>query len=159
MTTTDTINKYYKQSVVGITAETLKNCDQWYNCIIVKPDYLQAVYTYVILYQQVYNGGFHQYFANGYGLFGELTIYYLKQMGATKCAAIVQEAMDAINAESYSPEELRQRIFNNQIPTIRDFDDAVWNILDNLDKRYYNLENDGEDIEALMVGYLVSMVE
>lgn len=74
MTPIDTINKYYKQSVVGITAEILNDCDRWYNCLKEKPDYLQAVYTYVILYQQVYNGGFHQYFANGYGLFGELTI-------------------------------------------------------------------------------------
>ena len=159
MTPIDTINKYYKQSVVGITAEILNDCDRWYTCIKEKPDHLQAVYTYVILYQQVYNGGFHQYFANGYGLFGELTIHYMKQMGAAKCAAIVQEAMDAINAEGYSPEELRQRIFNNEITSINDFDDTVWKTLEALDKRYYNLENDGEDIEALMVGYLVSMVE
>lgn len=76
-------------------------------------------------------------------------------MGATKCAAIVQEAMDAINAESYSPEELRQQIFNNEITSINDFDDTVWKTLEALDKRYYNLENDGEDIEALVAGYLV----
>ncbi len=156
MTPIDTINKYYKQAVVGITAETLTDCDRWYNCINEKPEHLQAVYTYVVLYLQVYNGGFHQYFANGYGLFGDLTIYYLKQLGAAKCAAIVQEAMDAINTEGYSQEELRHRIFSNQIPEIRDFDDMLWNTLDALDKRYFNLENDGEDIEDLMAGYLVS---
>lgn len=75
-------------------------------------------------------------------------------MGDTKCAAIVQEAMDAINTEGYSQEELRHRIFSNQIPAIIDFDDMLWNTLDALDKRYFNLENDGEDIEALLAGYL-----
>ena len=62
--------------------------------------------------------------------------------------------MDAINTEGYSQEELRHRIFSNQIPAIIDFDDMLWNTLDALDKRYFNLENDGEDIEALLAGYL-----
>ena len=155
MSPIDTINKYYKQSVVGIRAETLTDCDRWYNCIQEKPEHLQAVYTYVILYRQVYNGGFHQYFANGYGLFVELTIHYLKQMGAAKCSAIVQEAMEAINTDGYSPEELQERIFSNIMPAIRDFDETLCYKLEVLDNRYYNLEKDGEDIEALMAGYLV----
>ena len=155
MTPIDTINNYYKEAVVEVTAETLKDCNRWYNCIKAKPDYLQAVYTYVILYQQVYNGGFHQYFANGYGLFGEMTVHHLKQIGAAKCAAIVQEALNEINTEGYPPEELRKRIFNSEISAINDFDDKLWDKLEALDKRYYDLEKEGEDIEALMAGYLV----
>ena len=71
----ETIEETYAQSVVGMKDEEFSyDGDQWYVYVYALPARLQITYLIVVLHNQVFNGGFHQYFVNGYGQFSKITI-------------------------------------------------------------------------------------
>ena len=75
------IEKIYSQAVSGIEDKWLSSIgSDWYDHIRSLPGNLQVTYMTVILHNQVINGGFHQYFLNGYGQFAEPTIECLENI-------------------------------------------------------------------------------
>ncbi len=147
------INSYFKEAVDGLNEGILHDKDLWYSYVINLPIRLQIVYVIVVFHQQVFNGGLHQYFFNSYGQFAYLTIKHLKSIKAFKTASILEKAVNHVNIEKFSIEEFRQKIFNREIDSVVDFDEKLCNSLDELDNKYDNLD---EDLEQLLVDYLVN---
>jgi GGDEF domain-containing protein len=73
----------------------------------------------------VNNGGFHQYYFNGYGNFARLAPRMLRQIGASQTAQIVAEANALFGPEGPAPDrDERQR-------ALESLDDDSWEYLDN----------------------------
>lgn len=147
------IDEYYKEAVKGLTQKVLEDRDLWYSHVLNLPDELQITYTIAILHQQVFNGGFHQYFFNGYGQFAYITLGNLKTIQAFKTANILNRALLNVNKEKYDIDEFRDKIFNRTLEAISDFDENLGDTLNDLDNEYYLLD---EDLEQLIVDYLIT---
>lgn len=143
-------SEYYKKAVVGIDESLLQDMNQWYDYVINLPEKLQVAYTVILFHQQVYNGGFHQYFFNSYGQFGYLTLENLRLIKANKAADLLSKALDQVNDKGYSNYEFRDNIFNRRLETIANFDERLSDSLSRLDDEYYSLD---EDLEQLLVKY------
>lgn len=146
-------DKYYKEAVAGLNETILKDKDLWYSYIINLPLHLQIIYTIVVFHQQVFNGGFHQYFFNSYGQFAYLTVEHLKLIKAFKTLSILERAISQVNIEELSINEFRAKIFSRELNRIADFDEELCDFLELLDNEYDNLD---EDLEQLLVDYLES---
>jgi hypothetical protein len=148
---TDQLLDYYQEAVKGIDENLLKNEQDWCNYVLSLPRHLQVVYTILIFHQQVYNGGLHQYFYNGYGLFVFETIRNLKSVGANQTEEILRSALEAVNVEKLSEGEFRKKSFNREHDRINSFDKPLGKFLDDLDKKYYSQK---EDVHQLLVNFL-----
>jgi hypothetical protein len=146
-------DKYYKEAVTGLNETILNDKDLWYSYVINLALHLQIVYTIVVFHQQVFNGGFHQYFFNSYGQFSYLTVEHLKLIKAFKTSSILERAISEVNIENFSIDEFRAKIFNREIDRIADFDERLSEFLELLDNEYDDLN---EDLEQLLVDYLES---
>ncbi|WP_353150766.1 DUF4375 domain-containing protein [Chryseobacterium sp.] len=146
------IDKIYSEAIERLDDETLKDGEAWYNYILNSPKVQQVVYTIVLFNWQIENGGFHQYFFNSYGQFAYLTIKNLKLIGALQRADLLDTATHLVNEEYLIEETFRHLIFNRELSKIVDFDDVLFNKLNELDDMYYSLEN--EDIFVLLGEYL-----
>lgn len=143
----------YEEAVIGITDEMLvSRDDNWYEYILSLPRPLQAAYMIGVMNMQVINGGFHQYFVNGYGQFAQETINYLELIGATSSAQLLRSALELVN-EQCLPEPLFRRELRNFRLNKLFKEDTLNKPLDVLDSEYYNLETI-EDLEALLGSYL-----
>lgn len=151
MTNGEIINHYYKNAVKGLNEIILEDKDLWYSHIMNLPQNLQATYTIVVFHEQVFNGGLHQYFFNSYGQFAYLTVEHLKSIKAFKSAAILDSAITLVNIEKMGLDEFRTKIFERELSRIVDFDDDLCDALAELDDKYYDLD---EDLEQLLAGYL-----
>ena len=145
------IDEYYKVTVKGLTETVLEDKDLLYRYVLNLPDKLQITYTIAILHQQVFNGGFHQYFFNGYGQFAYITLGNLETIKAFKTANILNRALLNVNKEKYDIDEFRDKIFNRTLKAISDFDENLGDTLNDLDNEYYLLN---EDLGQLLVDYL-----
>lgn len=153
MKNTELIEKIYTEAVKGIREDWLNESDErWYDHIIGLPIQLQICYLVVVLHNQVLNGGFHQYFVNGYGQFAKETINALKTIGASKKAELLDEALKFVNSDNYLDEVFRKKLLKKQIPQLFSKDD-LFEHLDGLDDIYYADQN--EDLEQLLGSYLV----
>ncbi|UCA61439.1 DMP19 family protein [Chryseobacterium rhizoplanae] len=146
------IDKTYSEAVKGLDEEILKNCDAWYNYVLNLPKAQQVVYTVALLNWQVENGGFHQYFFNSYGQFAYLTIKNLKLIGAPQRAELLDVATHLVNEEYLIEDTFRHLIFNRELSKITDFDEILFNKLNDLDDKYYNMED--ENILDFLEDYL-----
>jgi hypothetical protein len=144
------VNQYYKEAVRGLNSVILADGDIWYSHIYHLPGHPQAAYTIDILHQQVFNGGLHQYFINGYGQFAYLTVDNLKLIKAFSLADILERALDKVNEEQYSIDEFRRKILSKRLSHLLDHNDELESFLDELDNEYYE---SGENLAAL---YLAS---
>lgn len=142
---------YYKKAVKDLNETILEDKDLWYSHIINLPEPLEITYTVVVFHQQVFNGGFHQYFFNAYGQFAYLTVDNLRLIKAFKAADILERAITHVNIEKFSLDEFRAKIFERELSRIADFDEDLSDILEKLDDEYYDLD---EDLEQLLVDYL-----
>lgn len=145
------IDKKYTEAVAGINDLMLQDMEKWYQYIAGLPTDLQVVYTVMVYYQQIHNGGLHQYYFNPYGMFVFLTIENLKKINAMKSLEILSSSLEKVNQEGLSEEEFRERVFNRQIDAITEFDDELGDILDELDSEFYESE---EDVIGLLEEYL-----
>jgi hypothetical protein len=102
----------------------------------------QVVYTVTLLNWQVENGGFHQYFFNSYGQFAYLTIKNLKLIRASQRADLLDAATHLVNGEYLIEDTFRHLIFNRELSKIVDFDQILFNKLNDLDDKYYNMEDE-----------------
>lgn len=69
---------------------------------------------------------------------------------ANKSAAILENALAAVNAEKYDVKEFTEKVFNRNIVRITLFDDELGDTLNELDMQYYALD---EDLEYLLADY------
>ncbi|OQP64629.1 DMP19 family protein [Niastella populi] len=152
MTNNEIIEKKYAEAVVGIKTEWFNEVNSnWYNYIMELPVDLQTTYLVVVLHNQIFNGGFHQYFINGYGQFASETIDALKRIGASKRAKNLNDAFEIVNTENDIDFVFREKLMSKEINKLFKEDD-LFDPLDELDTQYYNEEK--EDIEELLGNYL-----
>lgn len=148
------IETKYKESVQGIDEQILLNHKEWYDYIECLPKHLRVIYTVSILDQQVFNGGFHQYFFNGYGLFGYLTLDSLGEINATTTKILLGKVLSEINYENYNVKEFRRKVFDKELSKISNFDDLLSDFLDDCDTEYYYTK---EDLQKQLGMYLESL--
>jgi len=146
------IDEIYSKAVKGLHEELLKNCNDWYNYALNLPINQQVVYTIAVLNWQVENGGFHQYFFNSYGQFAYLTIKNLKLIGADKRAELLDIATQLVNEEYLIEDTFRHLIFNREMQKIVDFDEILFNKLNELDDQYYDMGE--ENVYDLLEDFL-----
>jgi hypothetical protein len=152
MTDLEIIDKKYAEAVSGIKHEWLvTTTSEWYQYVANLPESLRITYLIVIFHNQVFNGGFHQYFANGYGQFAIETIDALIKIGAPEKAEILRVALKTVNVTNDSDAIFRERLLKNDIEALF-ANDTLFNPLNELDNQYY--DNESEDEEQLLGNYL-----
>lgn len=90
----DLIDFVYESAVKGLKDEWLESgSSKWYEYIINLPEKEKVIYTVAILDMKINNGGFNQYFVNGYGQFARETIKSLELINANKTAKFYQKLL------------------------------------------------------------------
>ena len=146
------IEKLYSEVIEGINPTWyLTDDSKWYDHIISLPSNLQITYLIVILHNQVFNGGVHQYFVNGYGQFAKETIKALNTIGATKKSLLLEKALALVNASNDPDELFRKLLKSKQIKSLFKTDE-LFKLLNKLDIDFYNIED--EEMEELLANYL-----
>lgn len=96
------IEENYQLAVQGMKQEWFEVIDnQWFSYVKNLPEKLKTTYLVVVLDWQVANGGFNQYFSNGYGQFSLMTIDALSKIGALQKAEILKEVYKVVNYNNY----------------------------------------------------------
>lgn len=149
------VESYYNESVKGINETLLKDNNAWYEYILNLPIAQQVVYTIVLFHSQVENGGFHQYFFNAYGQFAFLTLNNLKLIGAKNRFNLLSKALKEINDINLNEEKFRESVCTRKLDRIVNFEQRLFDYLNELDNEYYDLYN--EDIEKLLRRYLMNL--
>jgi hypothetical protein len=145
------IEELYKRAVEGIKDEWFNpKSDEWFNHIVSLPTQLQVVYLVSILDTQVNNGGFSQYFINGYGQFSKETIWALGKIKAAKFAELLQIAFDEVNSEKLELSVFRKKLLLGEIDELYQ-SNALIEKLDTLTEKYYV---NTEDLELLLLKYI-----
>lgn len=151
MNNQEVIEEKYLEAVKGIKEEWLVKVNpHWYNYILSLPIDLQIAYLVVTFDNQVLNGGFHQYFLNGYGQFAKETIDILIKIGASKKADLLKKALVLVNYEQNTDTVFREKLLKRDIKLLF-VEDELFEPLDQLDSQYY--ENENENLEQLMGNY------
>jgi hypothetical protein len=98
----DIIEKSCSGIVSAIQEEWLINdSSKWYNYVVNLSEAERVVYLVVVLHNQEVNGGFDQYFSNGYGqLFAELSVGAYEAIRASKKAALISQALVLVKKQS-----------------------------------------------------------
>ena len=146
------LEEVYTEAANGIKSEWfVEDTDaMWYDYVMKLPEYQRIVYLTMILDDQVLNGGFDQYFVNGYGQFVLETIQALKVIGALHKANYLETAFKLINSKQYNIQLFRKKLLNQKIRSLYT-DDALSDNLEKLDDDYYA---DEEDLIFLLHQYL-----
>jgi hypothetical protein len=146
------IEEKYAEAVQGFREEWLVVINEnWYNHIVNLQAPLQITYMVVVMHNQVFNGGFHQYFVNGYGQFAKETIDSLTQINAIKRADLLRKALLLVNKENLPDHVFRELLLKKKLDALV-VSDELDEPLDELDSIYYNIED--EDIVELLGNYL-----
>ncbi len=145
MSVEEVVDFYWKQAVSEMDENMFNDADVWYSHVVNLPEKLQATYTIGILNQQVLNGGLHQYFLNSYGQFGYLTLEHLSSIKAYKISALLEKALMEVNSEHHDFNEFRYLIFNRRLSKVVNFDDKLFETLNNIDTEYYACVEEMED--------------
>lgn len=149
----DIIAKNYAEAVKGIESDWFQSANpKWYDYIMKLPLRLRVTYLVVIMHNQIFNGGFHQYFANGYGQFARETIDALIEIGAMRKAELLQAALEKVNADDDTDAIFRQRLLKRDIKPLFVYDD-LFKPLKALNDQYDDIDEE-EDIEQLLGNYL-----
>ena len=145
------IDYYYTNSVSGIKETWFAGASQdWYDYIINLPDKERVTYLVSILDEEVYNGGFSQYFINGYGQFAKETITALQVIKAVDMANILRAAYDKVNSFGYDDITFRGKILGGEIEALYQ-DENLDKYLEYLDDKYAKYPN---NIGELLGSYL-----
>ncbi len=152
MNNREIIEKFYLQSTKDLKDNWFdSDMPYWYSHIVNLPRHLQITYITVLLESQVFNGGFDQYFANGYGQFAKETIDALIEIGAFKKSNLLENAFNLVKDDNLSDEEFRKQLVNKTLKRL--FKEEILNEpLRKLDDLYYDIED--ENIEDLLADYL-----
>lgn len=156
MTDDEIIQKIYAEAVQGIDEGWFDPVStKWYDHIVALPADQRITYLTVILHTQVLNGGFHQYFINGYGQFAKETHDALRTIGTTKKAQLVEKALKLVNAEPLSDAAFRALLLKKKFEPL--LGDDLDKPLDELDNEYYT-DGHPDDIWDLLAAYLKSRI-
>jgi hypothetical protein len=151
------IEDKYSEAVSGIKEEWLTHAsNEWYEYIMSLPIELRTTYMVVVFHNQVFNGGMHQYFVNGYGQFAKETVDALIRIGALEKANLLITAFELVNTEDYTDEIFRRKLLTADIKQLF-ITDELFKPLNNLDLLYY--DDQLEDINMLLNKYFNSRVE
>ena len=135
----NTIERYYKEAVSGLNEEWLSpESTKWYEYVVNLEGKHKTTYLISILNQQVLNGGFDQYFINGYGQFIKETIISLKNIKSTQLANLLEEIYKKINNNSLDDETFRRKLLKGEIDSLYD-NEEVEHFLESADSIYVNL--------------------
>lgn len=154
MTAEQIINQFYVKALEGLKDEWLTaETSQWYDYIMALPEKERFTYMIMVMQEQVFNGGFHQYFSNTYGRFVFETISALKQIGAIQHAGLLEQVLQTINKKNDPPKIFREKV------AAKNFDssfnsDEVEDKLEDLVSEYIDLDED--EIFKLLGKYLAS---
>ena len=152
MSDSEIIDFYYTAATIGIKESwfhIIEN-DNWYNYIINLPDKERVTYLVVILDEEVNNGGFNQYFINGYGQFANPTVNALELIKAEKIAKLLKLAIKKVNTLNYEDVIFRQKLLRGEIDALYE-DDYLDDYLDSLDDKYTKyLDNIGELLSSYL---------
>lgn len=130
---------YYYSRAVSVLKESwfINNEDEaWYNYIINLPNKEKATYLVAILDEQVNNGGFNQYFTNGYGQFSLLTINILEIIKAKNTMKLLSLAYQKVNIHNFKDSEFRKKLLSGEIEELYE-DESLDDYLDSLDDKYH----------------------
>ena len=111
---------------------------------------LKIVYSIISFEEDVYCDGFNGFFINSHGFMAFDTLYALEKIGAQKTAEILKKALQTINLNGRSDEELKLAIANEEIKELYESDEMDEK-LNELDNRFYDVD---EDISALLEAYI-----
>jgi len=111
---------------------------------------VSLAYRIGILNRQVMNGGFIQYFDNGYGIFAIETLNDLKTIHANLTYDLLHRCLGIINPSNYVGDRFVDYVFNQEYDP--EFDTIV-SKLDPLDKEYWQIDTK-ENLESLVGNYL-----
>jgi hypothetical protein len=152
MSNSEIIERSFTQAVEGIKEDWFSRPNtKWYDYIVRLPLHLQTAYLVIVLHNQVFNGGFHQYFVNGYGQFAKETIDALINIKSFTKADLLKKALACVNVESFDDSTFREKLLTRDLSSLFIGDD-LFDPLGKLDEQYY--ANDAEDIEQLLGAYL-----
>ena len=142
----------YAQAVQDIDDKMLTDPTHhpWYNHVTQLPEDQRTTYLAIIFHDQVMNGGFHQYFFNGYGLFVNQTIPILKKIGAAEAAQLLAMAYATVNWRKEPLAIFRDKIYHRSYRELTDESDMT-QALYALSDQYFDKEI---DVESLLIAYL-----
>lgn len=154
MSYTEIIDKKFLEAESGINEEWFTTSDtSWYDYISRLKNDLKVTYLITTLHSQVFNGGFHQYFVNGYGQFAAETITALIEVGAIHKSELLKRALLIVNTNGDDMGEFRRRLMNRDIKELFE-EDSLFDPLDILDSQYYESE-EIEQLEDLLGRFLL----
>lgn len=149
------IESTYKEAVLGLNELILKEpYPTWYKYIMNLPLPQRLTYMVVVFYNQVFNGGLHQYFFNSYGQFAYETVDYLRIIKAYSQADILNKAIQQLSIEETDIESFRAKIANRKLISIVSFEEKTGDYLDSLDIEWYACD---ENLEELLINFLDSI--
>lgn len=136
------IEENYQLAVQGMKQEWFEVIDnQWFSYVQNLPEKLKTTYLVVVLDWQVVNGGFHQYFSNGYGQFSLMTIDALSKIGALQKADILKEVYKVVNYNNYDEMVFSEKLRRFEIDLL-----FKTNQLDNILSEFNDLYDSSNDI-------------
>ncbi|RFZ81639.1 DUF4375 domain-containing protein [Mucilaginibacter terrenus] len=144
------IEEQYEDIISGIKPEWVFKQEQLSEYLLALPTWRQAIYFIVNLDNQVFNGGFHQYFTNRYGAFAQEAINALIMIGATDTAKIVKRAYQLVNAANDAPVVFQEKILKKRYKNLIT-DEDLFEPLNQLDKAY---ANNGEDVMEMLLNFI-----
>jgi hypothetical protein len=149
------IKEKYAEAVKGIKAEWLMTTDsRWYDYVVGLPSDQQVTYLVIVVHNQVFNGGFHQYFFNGYGQFAKETISALIKISALKRGELLVKALKIVNSENDPDHVFREKLLKKDLRPLF-VDDDLFESLNQLDVQYYEYDDkEEEDVAQLLSNYL-----
>lgn len=153
MSNNENISQYYRDAVAGLNEKILNDSELWYSYVLNLPKHLQIVYTIVVLHQQIFNGGLHQYFFSSYGQFAYLTAENLRLVKAYNTALILEKAITMVNTDRDTVDAFRKKIYTRELEDTSEFDNELFSRLNDLDNKYDLLD---EDINQLILDYICS---
>ncbi|MGE9310819.1 DUF4375 domain-containing protein [Niabella sp. CJ426] len=152
MNNSEIIETNYAKATQGIKSQWLDAVSfEWYNYVVGLPLELKVTYLVVVFHNQIMNGGFHQYFVNGYGQFAEETISALSEIGVKTKRQLLSNALQIVNSDGLPKEDFIINLLNKKISSLFLNDDLA-EPLGELDMAYYAEEN--EDIVQLLSSFL-----
>lgn len=146
------VESAYEKAVLGIDQALLvAPYPVWYSHVMNLPLPERLTYVVVVFHNQVFNGGFHQYFFNSYGQFAFEAISCLQLIKAFPQAAILSRATEQLKLKEPNSEMLIAKIASRELSCIVDFEEETSEYLDKLDTEYYACD---ENLEQLLGSFL-----
>jgi len=149
------IERKYADAIKGIKKEWLFMANtEWFDHIVSLPKDIRITYLVTILNVQVINGGFHQYFVNGYGQFAPETIIALYEIEAIKKSRLLKKAFKIVNSNESPINIFREKLLKKEIKPLFSGEE-LFEPLNILDTEFYTI--DDENLDELLSNFLTSL--